>query len=202
MGASALLAEILSENLRRHEQLKGLLEAEKNSDQYLKLINHGLENSMGLLNALPIEDAKVLSDLNNFNKAYHSILSVYGKVPRSPESKMQILHDQTVAESIRMVGNIASYTRRQEENARSISIQGRQASPKGATRMNVESNAKILDTLNQILKINGQILKIQSEQLALVNKNGKGSVEKFKRMNSEMKMGMASFRGSSSLPRF
>lgn len=196
------LIKILTENVRRYQQLKQLMEVEQNRNQYLRLINEGLENSLGLLNSLPIEDEKILSELNEFNKAYKSIVKIYGQVPKGPDATMQILHDQTVAESIKMVGNISSYTQMQEANARSISIQSRRASPKGAARMTAESNAKILSTLNQILKINGQILKIQSEHMAFANKKGKESVGNFNRINAEMKRGMRSFKGDLSLPRF
>ena len=196
------LANILTENIKRYEQLKLIIESEKNKDNYLRLLNEGLENSIGLLNSLPIKDEKILSDLKDFNRAYKSIVKVYGQVPHSAEATMQLLHDQTVAESIKMVGHIYPYTKRQEENARSISIQSRRASPKGAARMNAETNSKILHTLNQILKINGQILKLQSERLAIVNKYGKDSIGNFHRVNEDMRSGLKSFDGDFSLPRF
>lgn len=196
------LAQILTDNIRRYEQLKLMIKSEKNRDIYLRLINQGLENSIGLLNSLPIKDEKILSELRDFNQAYKSIVNVYGKVPQSPEATMQLLHDQTVAESLKMVGSIALYTRTQEENARAISIQIRGASPKGAVRMTAETNAKILHTLNQILKINGQILKLQSEQLAIINKGEKDSVGNFKKINNDIKNSLKSFRGNFSIPRF
>ena len=196
------LTKILTENIRRYEQLKRIIETEKNRDNYLRLINAGLENSIGLLNSLPIKDAKILSDLKNFNQAYKSIVRVYGQVPHSLEATMHMLHDQTVVESIEMIGNLYPYTRSQEENARSIAIQSRRASPKGAARMTVESNAKILHTLNQILKINGQILKLQSEQLAMSNKYGKDSVGNFNKINKGMRSSLKSFDGDFSLLRF
>ncbi len=196
------LANILSENMKRYEQLRVILETEKNKDNYLRLINEGLENSVGLLHSLPIKDAKILSGLKDFNRAYKSIVKVYGEVPPSMESTMQMLHDQSVAESIKMVGFIGPYTKRQEQNSKILSMQSRGASPKGAMRMTAESNAKILHTLNQILKINGQILKLQGEYLAMTNKYGKDSVVAFNRLNKDMKSGLKSLKPDFSLRRF
>ncbi len=189
------MANILSENMKRYEQLRVILETEKNKDNYLRLINEGLENSVGLLHSLPIKDAKILSGLKDFNRAYKSIVKVYGEVPRSMESTMQMLHDQSVAESIKMVGLIGPYAQRQEENSKIISMQSRGASPKGAMRMTAESNAKILHTLNQILKLQG-------EYLAMTNKYGKDSVVAFNRFNKDMKNGLKSLKPDFSLRRF
>ena len=196
------LAQILTDNIKRYEQLKQVIESEENRDNYLRLIHEGIENSMGLMNSLPIKDEKILGHLREFNKAYSSVVKVYGKVPRSSEALMHTLHDQTVAESIKMVGGIDPYTQAQEKNAMSIARQIRRASPKGAVRMTVETNAKILHTLNQILKINGQLLKLQSESLAMENKHDKDSVVQFKKNNVDIKKGLKSFEADFSLPRF
>ena len=83
-----------------------------------------------------------------------------------------------------------------------ISIQSRQASPKGAARMNAEVNAQILHTLNQLLRVNGQMLKLQSESLALNNKDGKDSVLGHQKVKQDLKSGLTSFRGDFNLPRF
>lgn len=196
------LVKILAENIKRYQQLKMAIDTAKHGNDYIRLINSGLENSIGLLNSLPIKDEKILSELKNFQKAYNTIQDVYGKIPKSGESALQMLHDQTVAESIKMASNIKSYAEKQEENATKISIQSRNASPKGAARMNAETNAKILHTLNQLLRINGQILKLQGENLAMMNKQGKDSVGHFNKINSDIKKNLKRFDGSFNLPKF
>lgn len=196
------LVKILAENIKRYQQLRMMINTAKHSHDYIKLINEGLENSIGLIDSLPIKDERILSEIRNFKDSYESIANVYGSIPKSPEAAVQLLHDKTVAESIKMVSDIKTYAKQQEENAITFSMQGRQASPKGAARMNTEVNAKILHTLNQLLKLNGQILKLQSEQLAMANKNGKESVGNFIRINKNMKHALGSFAGSFALPRF
>lgn len=179
-----------------------MIDTARNSDEYIRLINSGLENSIGLLNSLPIKDEKILGEIKNFQLAFNTIQEVYGAIPKSNEAALQMLHDQTVAESIKMATKIKEYAIEQEENATKISIQSRSASPKGAARMNAETNAKILHTLNQILRINGQILKLQGENLAMVNKSGKDSVGHFNKINSDIRKSFKSFDGEFDLPKF
>lgn len=183
------LIKILSENVRRYQQLKMMINQAKDHKQYLKLINSGLENSIGLLQSLPIKDEKVLAELKTFKKSYDTILDVYGQIPKSKDELLQTLHDQTVAESLRMVNSFKDFTRKQDENSVLLSIQSRNASPKGAARMQVEASSNILKSLNQLIKLNGQMLKMQSEILAMSNKNGKDNVVRYQKVDSDLKKG-------------
>ena len=196
------LVKILAENIKRYQQLRMMIDQAQNHDQYFRLINQGLENSIGLVNSLPIKDEEILADLRNFQNAVKTIEEVYGKIPQSEEAVLQLLHDQSVAESLKMVNVTKDYSKKQEENAHRISIQSRQASPKGAARMTAETNAQILHTLNQLLRINGQMLKQQSETLAMNNKQGKDSVHSHKKVKTDMTSSLTGFRGDFSFPKF
>ena len=196
------LYRILMTNIRQYQQLRMLIRTTEDNREYLRLINQGIDNSVGLLNSLPIKNQKLLRQLRSFNEAYRSVTELYGEIPRGKDMAAHKLHDQSVAESIRMVGDIYRYAERQEQNALMLAHQGRAASPKGAARMNVDTNAKILHSLNQLLKINGQILKLQSEQLAMANKGGKESSRHFRKVNTDMREGMRSFSQGLKLPRF
>ena len=152
---------------------------------------------------MPIKDKKILRELKDFRKAYKSIVDVYGNVPKSKEEVMHRLHDETVAESVEMVGNIYDYTQRQEKNAALLRKQVRKASPKGAARINAETNAQILHALNQLLKINGQMLKLQSEKMALENKQGKDGVKGRQEVKKKMIKGLKFLSADEfKLPRF
>lgn len=199
---AAYLAKILTENIRRYQQLRLMIDTAKNSDQYIRLINQGIENSIGLINSLPVKDERILDELKSFQLAMNSVNKIYGAIPNSSESVLQLLNDQSVAESLKMVNASKEYSRLQEENAVKISIQSRQASPKGAARMNAEVSAQILHTLNQLLRVNGQMLKLQSESLALNNKDGKDSVLGHQKVKQDLKHGLTGFRGDFNLPRF
>ena len=196
------LTKILAENVKQYQQLKTLAQDNKMQFQYMKQINQGLENSLGLLKTMPIRDSSILGEIENFEKAYRKVQDLYGNVPSGQERELYRLHDQTVAEGIKMSINVKEYTQKQEENAQKIAWQGRQASPKGAARMNTEVNAQILHTLNQLLKINGQLLKIHSEQFALTNKGEKDSQKSYNKINADVKYEVSNFHGDFGFPKF
>ncbi|MGE3759120.1 MAG: hypothetical protein AB7H97_15260 [Pseudobdellovibrionaceae bacterium] len=180
------LIKILAENIKHYYQLKNLIETAKDQRDYLRFINAGIDNSMGLLESLPVKDEKILADLKNFKEAVNKISELYGTVPKSKEEAMQRLHDQTVAESLRMVNTFKEFSTTQEENSIRIGIDSRNASPKGAMRMQAETSAQILRSLSQLIRLNTQILKLQSEQFGMQNKMGKESVANFQRVNNDL----------------
>lgn len=179
------LIKILAENIKHYYQLRALIETAQDQRDYLRLINSGIDNSLGLLESLPIKDEKVLAEIRNFKEAVNKIAVLYGEIPKSKEEVMQRLHDQTVAESLRMVNAFKEFSAVQEENSIRIGIDSRNASPKGAMRMQAETSAQILRSLSQLIRLNTQMLKMQSEQFGMQNKMGKESVSNFQRVNKD-----------------
>ena len=182
---TAVLLKILAEDYRRYQQLQMMIQQARSTDDYLRAINAGIENSIGLLQSLPVHDEKILANLREFRGAMNSVTEIYGMIPKSQETVMQTLHDQTIAESLRMVNTFKDYSDTQEQNSVMIAVQSRQASPKGAARMQAETSAQILRSLSQLIRLNTQILKLQSEQFAMNNKVGKDSVGNFQRVNQD-----------------
>lgn len=174
----------------------------KSTEDYLRLVNSGLDNSMGLLNTLPVKDENILSEIRNFKLAIGTIENVYGNVPKSKDQVLQLLNDQTVAESIRMTNSFKQYSETQEENAVRVSIQSRQASPKGAARMQAEMSAQILGSISQLIRLNTQMLKMQSEQFAMQNKASKGETANFIKVNEGLSSGFKNFKLDMSLGKF
>lgn len=199
---AAYLAKILTENVRRYQQLRMMIDQAKNHKQYLKLIHSGLENSIGLLESMPVKDERILAELKTFKKSYDTILDIYGKIPKSKESLLHALHDQTVAESLRMVNSFKDFTKKQDENSVMLKVQARNASPKGAARMQVEASSSILKSLNQLIKLNSQMLKLQSEILAMNNKSGKDNVSRFQRIDNDLKSGFKNFNFDMTLAKY
>lgn len=169
---------------------------------YLRLVNSGLNDIAGLIAALPVKDERVLEDLRTLQKAMKTIDEVYGKIPKSPEAQMQFLHDQTIAESFKVTNAVKDYAESQEANAtRAFQMSG-QMSPKGAERLAAATNAQVLHAVTQVLKVNGQMLKLQGEEFALKNKQEKDSVSHFNRVNGDVKASLAGFSGNFALPKF
>ncbi len=201
-GDVAVLIQILSENIRRYYQLQEMIKQGGDQMNFLKVLNQGIDNSIGLLESLPIKDEKILSDLKEFKSALYKVESLYGKIPKSPEEAFHLLHDQTVAESLRMATSFKEYSDVQEKNSQVIASQARMASPKGAARMQAETSAEILRSLSQLIRLNTQLLKLQSEQLAMSNKTSKEGVANFQKVNQDLGRGFSSFKPDMKLVTF
>lgn len=199
---AAYLAKILTENIRRYQQLRMMIGQAKNAHNYLKLVNKGIDNALGLMQVIPLKDEKIISDFREFQTALRKIDQLYGVIPKSKDEAMQRLHDKTIAESFKIASSLSTYADKQETNAIKIHSQSSSASPKGAARINAQASAQILHSLNQLIKINGQILKLQGENFALANMNSKNSSESFNKSNSDLKKIIKKFKTTSNLPRF
>ena len=199
---AAYLAKILMENYKRYVQLTQMIQNAKDHDQYIRALNMGLENTVGLLHSLPIRDEKILEDLRNFEKSYKKVVDIYGQIPKTKEEALHALHDQSIAESFRMINSFKDYSRQQEENSVILKVQAREASPKGAARMTAEANALILQSINQLIRLQSQSLKLQSEQLAMLNRNGKRSAASFQKINEDLGFGFAKFKPSNQFAKF
>lgn len=193
-AAVAYLIKILEENYRRYIQLKQMIDMTKDQNDFVRLLNSGLDNSIGLLESLPIKDERVLAEMKEFKGAIGKVEVLYGKIPKSPEEALHLLQDQTVAESLRMANSFKDFSEIQEKNSRVIAEQARQASPKGAVRMQAETSAEILRTLSQLIRLNTQMLKLQSEQLAMTNKTAKNNVANFQKVNHDLGSGFSKFK--------
>lgn len=201
-GDVAVLLQILAEQIKQYYQLKNIIENGKNQMEFLRQLNSGLDNSLILLRSLPITDEKVLSDIRKFEAAMQRIAALYGEIPKSPEDALHKLHDQTVAESLKMANDFKEYSALQEKNSEIIAIQARVASPKGAARMQATTSAEILRSLSQLLRLNTQMLKLESEQLAMTNKSSKDGVTNFRKVNQDLGKGFSDFKIDMNLTRF
>jgi hypothetical protein len=179
-----------------------MIQQSQNADQYLRWLNAGIDNSIGLMQALPIRDEKVLSDLKNFRASLGKVTDIYGQIPKSPEQALHTLNDQSVAESFRMANDFKDFSEIQEKNSEVIAIQSRDASPKGAMRMQAETSAQILKTLSQLLRLNTQMLKLHGEQLAMKNKSDKAVVANFQKVNNDLGQGFLNLKTDMKLTRF
>ena len=196
------LAKVLAENYKRYKQLKIMLKQAKQSDNYFRTVHQGLENITGLMDSLPIRDRGVLKELRSFSGSLKTITKIYGRVPRSPEAALHSLHDQTAAESLQMVNSFKSYSKAQESNSRSLKIQSQSASPKGAARATAVSNAMILESVNQLIRLQSQSLKMQSEQLAMLNRQDKHKIASYQEVDKGLGNAFKNFKRQDNLVKF
>ena len=198
----AYLVKIYLENVKRFHQINMMIDQQNKHDQYIRILNEGLNNATGLIQVLPIKDEQILSQLRDFQTALKKVEEIYGLIPKSSDAELQKLHDQTIAESFKMSTTLKDYADRQELNATNIFIQSASASPKGAERMNAQTSAQILHSINQLIKVNGQLLKLQSESFALTNKGGKDSTEGFNKAKNDLEKAMRKMKPQFGFPKF
>jgi hypothetical protein len=198
----AYLVKIYLENVKRFHQINTMIDQQNKHDQYIRILNEGLNNATGLMQALPVKDERILAQLQDFQSALRKVEEIYGIIPKSSDAELHRLHDQTIAESLKMSNTVKDYTDRQELNATNVFIQSSSASPKGAERMNAQTSAQILHSINQLIKVNGQLLKLQSESFALTNKGGKDSTEGFNKAKNDLEKAMKRMKPKFDFPKF
>lgn len=196
------LIKQLAEMYKQYAQLQMIVGQGKSNADFLRLINSGMDNIAGLIATLPIQDEKILSEIRSLQIGTEKLREIYGMIPKSGVAPMQSLHDQTIAESLTMSNRTRDYANGQEANANRAFQMSGTMSPKGAERLSVATQAQILHVLSQLLKIDGQILKLQSEQFAMTNMGSKDSVNHFNKVNSDVKKSLGSIPADFSLPRF
>lgn len=203
-GAASIpyLTKLLAQSVQQHEALKLILEKTKSHQELVKSLNKGIDDAYGMISTLPIQDERLLQELKNIKKATKKVEDIYGAIPSGPDKTMQLLHDNTIAESFKMSGAVNDYAKKQEGNSKIITNLSKDASPNGARKMNVRVNAEMLHTLNQILKINAQILKMQSENFALINKDSKESSAHNNKANHDLFSSFRNFQGDFNVPSF
>ena len=196
------LIQQLTEMYKQYAELQQMLSQGKANSDYLHMINAGMDNILGLMNTLPIQDERILADVRSLQYGTTRIDTLYGPVPRSGIAPMHTLHDQTISESIEMTNSARDYANHQEANANRAFQMANTMSPKGAERLGAATQAQILHTLTQIMKIDGQILKLQGEQFALANMGSKDSVGHFNQVNAGMTKTLGGFKGDLDIPKF
>ena len=196
------LVKIYAENIKRYYQLKEMIEQAHRHDQFLRVLNEGLNNAVGLIEVLPIRDDRILGQIREFQAALSKVEEIYGIIPKSADQALQKLHDLTIAESLKLSNASKDYAEKQETNAERVFVQSASASPKGAERMQAQTSAQILHSLGQLLKLNGQMLKMQSESFALTNKEEKDSSQNFNKTKKDLGSAMNKLKPNYELPRF
>lgn len=198
----AVLAKILAENIRRYQQIVTVIKQARTQERLFRDLNSGIKNSIGLLKSLPIKDEKILAELQEFEKAYQAISDLYGVIPKSPEEAIHKLHDRSIAESLKMTATARNYVEDQEKNSIKLESQSREASPKGAARMNVQAQSKLIHSMAQLIKINSQMLKLESEKFALVNQGKKQNVSNYQEVSKQIKRSFKTHKVDFKTPNF
>lgn len=200
-GDLIYLAQILQQAIMQVEQLKSILGASKDSYKFLQDINEGQRTAVGILNTMNrIMKPGNLSNLNDVEAVIREVENIYGKIPRTAEAKLQSTHDVTVAESIQLHNDAFKYADTVDPEAQRIINYAKVASPQGAVKTSLEAQGAMIHVLNQVLRTNAAILKVQSENLAMQNRKSKMQSEAFRTQYGEISASLQNDKPSYELP--
>ena len=200
-GDLVYLAQILQQAIIQVEQLKRIFGTSKESYEFLQQINEGQRQALRILNTMNrVLKPGALSDLKDVEAVIREVESLYGKIPLTAEAKNQSVHDLTVAESIQLHNDAFKYADTVDPEAQRIINYAQIASPQGAAKTSLEAQGAMIHVLNQVLRTNAAILKVQSETLAMQNRKSKLQSEAFRTQYDELSNGLGESRASFNLP--
>ena len=179
-GDVIVLSQILSNAIQQLSALNRIIGTGRDTIDFLRQINDGLNQAMSIMRtANATLRPGVLSDYRNVPELLGVLQSIYGAVPATPESRMQELHDQSVAESITLHNEAFIYADGVDNEAERIKSYSGSTSPLGAARLTAESLGVLINVNDQILRTHAASLKIASESLAMNNRREKVNSDHF-----------------------
>jgi len=199
-GDLPLLAQILAESIEQVAQLQTILGTSKDSLNFMRDINQGLRDAMRLSNTMNNTLKSGNWNVANVDDILHQMERLYGRIPISSESNTQSMHDMTVAESLQLHNDAFRYADAVDPEAERMKAYAESASPQGAAKASLQAQGVTIHVLNQLLRTNAAILKIQSESLAMQNRHSKLQSEQFRQQYGELANSLQNMKGGFDLP--
>lgn len=200
-GDIPLLIQIVANTLQQLVQLKSILGNGRETLSYVKDINAGIRNALNLIRTQNTTlSPGVLSDLDNVQQILNTVERLYGMVPQTAEASQQRTVDQTVAEAIQLHNEAFKYADRVDPEGERIKEYSKFVSPLGAERLTAQSMGVLINLMNQLLRTNAAILKLQSQNLAIENRSNKLESEHFKIQYEGLSKAFSDLKPSYQLP--
>ncbi len=186
-GDLIYLSKILQQSIYQLKQLQKITGANEETLKLLRDTNRGLHEAMYVGDTINRTlKAGTFSKLKNLNESIQAVKNLYGRIPKTSEATLQKKTDLSIAESLNHHNNVYRYAKQTDELAKQMKHYAHRASQAGATKTILESQAIMIHTLNQILRTNATLLKIQTQELALKNKANKNHSRQFQVQYSEL----------------
>ncbi len=180
-GDIPLLIKIVANTLEQLIQLRKILGTSEDTLNYIRDINSGIREALRMAQTMNTNISPgILSNIDSVERLLDVVQHLYGTIPNTPEAQMQKTMDQSIAESIVMHNEAFKYAQNIDNEAERIKEYASVVSPLGAERLTAQSIGVLIHVMNQILRTNAAILKMNSENLALQNKKEKLNSEHFK----------------------
>lgn len=195
-----ILLEILAQAIQQVTQLQSILGNGRDSLNFMRDINSGVRDAMRLRETINRAMKSGNWNLNDVNDILRQMERLYGKIPMTAEAQTQSTHDMTVAESIQLHNDAFRYADDVDPEAERMKQYANVASPQGAAKASLQAQGVTIHVLNQILRTNAALLKVQSEQLAMQNRRSKLQSEQFRDQYNELGQVLRASKGGFDLP--
>ena len=173
-GDVAVLMQILAENIKQLIELESIVSNGKDNLALLREINRGINDSLNLIRTIsPYVNPGQYGELKKVEDVLRKFGTVYGTVVNSPDALAQQSVDTAVAEAVTMNNTIYDYTAEIDKIGEEIKSYSHSVSPGGAAKLTAESLGVMLHVMNQQLRAQGTLLKLQAQGLAQSNKREK-----------------------------
>ena len=140
----------------------------------MREINRGINDFLNLSRTIsPYVNPGQYGELKKVEDVLRKFGAAYGTVVDSPNALAQQSVDNAVAEAVTMNNTIYDYTAQIDKIGEDIKNYSHSVSPGGAAKLTAESLGVMLHVMNQQLRAQGTLLKLQAQGLAQSNKREK-----------------------------
>lgn len=198
-----ILLKILAENIKQLIELQKIFENGKRSLELMREINRGINDSLNMVRTVnPNINPGLYSELQKMGDVLQRLKEVYGVAVTSPDSRAQESVDQSIAEAITMNNNLYTYTKNIDQIGEEIKSYSHAVSPGGAQKLTAQSLGVILHVMNQSLRAQGTLLKLQAQALAQNNKHEKDDTAQYLKTSEVLSGAMKNSHPNFERPRF
>ncbi|MCO5143630.1 MAG: hypothetical protein M9962_11120 [Oligoflexia bacterium] len=150
----------------------------------------------------PYIDPGMYGELKNIEDILKKFNTIFGVIVDSPDAAAQKSVDTAIAEAILMNNSIYEYTKSIDKIGEDIKSYSHSVSPGGAAKLTAQSLGVMLHVLNQQLRAQGTLLKLEAQKAAQSNKIEKNQTEQYLESASDIANSLKASSPSFQRPRF
>jgi hypothetical protein len=202
-GDVAVLTQILAQAIQQLAQLKSILQNGRDSLDLIRDINRGINDSLNMIRTIsPYIDPGMYGELRKVEEVLRKFKDIYGIIVDSPDAKSQASVDRAVAEAVAMNTTLFEYTKEIDQIGEEIKRYSHAVSPGGAQKLTAQSLGVMLHVLNQSLRAQGTLLKLQAQSVAQNNKREKDHTAEYLKASGVLSSAMKASGSQYDRPRF
>lgn len=202
-GDVAVLIQILANAIQQYQQLQMIVGRTQDSLSLARDLNSGINEALNLLQtAFPESELGIYKDWDTLQVAAKEMESIYGTALSAKQFAHHGHLDKSVAEAVILYNKLTRHAKRVDSIGESAKLRSRNASPKGAARLQAQLSGVQLHVQNQSLRTQGAILKLEAQNTAVRNKKEKDETRFFLKSADKLKAVMKSHKADFATPRF